>query len=55
MVSRIETGSVDGQGDRQGDDHQVSITTTEQQRKRFDQNYGAMTMILGYLPRLEQL
>ena len=25
------------------------------QRKRFDKSYGAMTMIMGYLPRLESL
>ena len=34
---------------------QLSFTETLQQRKRFDQNYGAMTMIMGFLPRFEQL
>lgn len=37
-------------------DSELSATmVTLLRQKRFDQNYGAMTMIMGYLPRLEQL
>ena len=49
MVSRTETG--DGIA---GHDNQLAATTYVR-RQRFDQNYGAMTMVMGYLPRQEQL
>ena len=38
------------------DSHLAEETTARQQHsKRFDQNYGAMRMIMGYLPQIEQL
>ena len=49
MVSRTETGEGIA-----GHDNQLAATTQER-RQRFDQNYGAMTIIMGYMPRLEQL
>ena len=49
MVSRTETGEsiVDK-------DDQLTVKA-EDKRKRFDQNYGAMTVVMGYLSRIEQL
>ena len=48
MDSKIDTGD--------GEDRQLTATTTAKKRqKRFDQNYGAMTMVMGYLPPIEQL
>ena len=39
-----------------GQDSQLAATSVAlKQNSRFDQNYGAMTMIMGYLPRIEQL
>ena len=49
MVTKAETG--DGIA---GHDNQLAATT-QRRRQRFDQNYGAMTMVMAYLPRLEQL
>ena len=49
MVSKAETS--DGIA---GHDNQL-VATTKERRQRFDQNYGAMTMVMGYLPRLQQL
>ena len=34
---------------------QLAATTQGRRRRRFDQNYGAMIMVMGYLPWLEQL
>ena len=49
MVSRTQTN--EGIVDK---DDQLAVQASDK-RKRFDQNYGAMTMIMGYLPRIEQL
>ena len=49
MVSRTEIGTGNA-----GHDNQLAATTLKR-RQRFDKSYGAMTMIMGYLPRLEQL
>ena len=49
MVSKAETG--DGIVEH---DNQLAVTT-QKRRQRFDQDYGAMTMIMWFLPRLEQL
>ena len=49
MVQKAETG--DG---IVGHDNQLAATT-QVNRKRFDQNYGAMTMVMRCLPLLEQL
>ena len=51
MVSRTESGEITVEKD-----NQLSATAAEQKRKsRFDRSYGAMTMIMGYLPLIEQL
>ena len=50
MVSRIETGA--------GIESKFEVTKMApkpQSKKRFDKNYGAMSTIMGYLPRIEQL
>ena len=51
MVSRIETGTaIVGQNS-----YPTATTGVSQPRKRFDQNYGAMNIILRYLPQIEQI
>lgn len=48
MTARIvDKGSAAG--------NNISATASLEQRKRIDKSYGAMTIIMGYLPQLEQL
>ena len=54
MVSIIETSSSEGIVIGQ-DSHLIPTIAPRNHRPRFDQNYGAMTMVMGYLPRIEQL
>ena len=49
MVSRTETGE-----DIVDKDDQLTVKAQDR-RKRFDQNYGAMMIVMQYLPRIEQL
>ena len=51
MVFRTTETSGD---DIVGKDDKLAAMAQEK-RSRFDQSYGAMTMIMGYLPQIEQL
>ena len=59
MLSRIDT--VKSKDSNSGDVFQDSqleaatMITPMRHYSRFDQNYGAMFMIIGYLPLIEQL
>ena len=53
MTSRIETGTDIINVDQ--DDQLIVSLVPQKRRHRFDKSYGAMTMIMEYLSRLEQL